>query len=67
MPVGMSTCHLGAHSIVSLLPRFDVLVGIEETEFVLEYRANLLKGFLRVKPRAGPREVPPSTIRSATI
>lgn len=57
MPVGMSEFHLGSHSIVSLLPCLDVLLVIEETEFVLKDWANLLKAFPRHKPRVDPREV----------
>ena len=57
MPVGMSEFHLGPYSIVSLLPCLDVLLVIEETEFVLKDRANLLKAFPRHKPRVDPREV----------
>jgi hypothetical protein len=50
MPVGMNEFHLGAHSVVSLLPCLDVLVvDIEETKFVLKDWANVLKAFPRVK------------------
>jgi hypothetical protein len=68
MPVGMSELHLGAHSIVSLLPCLDVLVvGIEETEFVLKDRAISSKPSFGSSLALTHGKSPPYATRSATV
>jgi hypothetical protein len=67
MPVGMSEFHLGAHSIVSLLPCLDVLLVIEETESSSEIGRISSKLSFGSSLALTHGKSPPYTIRSATI